>query len=67
MDTIAPKIFAVAQSVCRLTMGWMMRNRSSSPVTVKNFHFTIPSRKALRPPIQWVEGALSLGAKAAGA
>jgi hypothetical protein len=39
---------------------------SSSPGKVNNFQFFMSSRPALgrtQPPIQWVPGALSLGAK----
>jgi hypothetical protein len=40
--------------------------RSSSPGWVKNFLFSTSSRPALgstQPPIQWIQGALSPGAK----
>jgi hypothetical protein len=50
--------------------GWTTRGSgSSSPSRVKNFHFSISSRPALRstqPPIKWVPGALSPGVKRQG-
>jgi hypothetical protein len=45
------------------------RSRSSSPGVVKNFLFSTSSRPALgstQPPIQWVSGPLSPGAKRQG-
>jgi hypothetical protein len=45
------------------------RGRSSSLGRVKNFHLFMSSRPALgptQPPIQWVQGALSLGVKQQG-
>jgi hypothetical protein len=46
--------------------GWTTKEWELSPDRVKNFHFSISSRMALRSsqlPIQWVRGASSQGIK----
>jgi hypothetical protein len=64
-------IFVCVGRDCRYS-DWLRAGRprvlSSSPCSVKNFHFYISSRSFLgstQPPIQWVPGTLSPGVKAA--
>jgi hypothetical protein len=55
------------QSVYQLTMGWMVGIRI--PAGAEVFLFDAASRLALgptQPPIQWVQGAVSLWVKRAG-
>jgi hypothetical protein len=49
-----------------IATGHVLQGPGSIPIRAKTFRFSTVSRSALgrtQPPIQWAQGALSLGAK----